>query len=123
MNENQIIEQLTLLSKKLDEGEVRIKENKWEEVVQLFSQAGKIQATIQKNEPPVDILCSRNPSFNASYSTLKTTLLEKTQRIIETIEKWKTIQVEKISNSKNTLATISRFYSPTTSSYYFDRQE
>ncbi len=123
MNENQILEQLAQLSQKLDEGETHIKTNSWDEVATLFSQAGKIQASIQNHQPPLDTLCARNPGFKKAYTEIKTVLLEKTERIITTIEKWKQEQVEKISDSKNTLNNISKFYSPNQTSYYFDRKE
>lgn len=123
MKEKQILEQLALLSQKLDQGEVHIQANRWTEVAELFAQAGKIQATIQNNQPSMDTLCAQNPGFNQSYSEIKGVLLEKTERIIATIQQWKETQIGKISNSKNTLNTISKFYSPNTTSYYFDRKE
>jgi regulator of replication initiation timing len=123
MDENQILTLLTRISSKLDKGETYIKKNEWDAVGKLFTEINTLQEKIKKNEPPVETLLSNNPSFKKKYEPLKKNLLDKANKVISTIEKWKLEHTEKITASKNVLDNISKYYKPGNTSYYIDTKE
>lgn len=88
-----------------------------------FGEAEKIQDKIKTGKPGIDSLLEKNPDFKANYEPLKASLMEKTDGIISAIEVWKEQNTGKIADSKNTLDNISKFYKPSSTSYYIDRKE
>jgi hypothetical protein len=123
MNKDQIIQQLKRISELLDESNIHVDNHDWDNAGKTFGQAGQIQEQIKKNNPTVETLLAQSPGFKKQYEPLKAELLEKTDAITQTIETWRTQHTGKIADSKNTLDNISKFYKPSSTSYYIDREE
>lgn len=111
------------ISKKLDEGEEHIKNNRWDEVGILFTQAVAWQEKIASNEPSPDAMSAKNAAFKKEYEAMKNALLAKTKNIISLIENWRVEQTTKISGSKNVLNSLSNYYKPGSGAYYIDTKE
>jgi regulator of replication initiation timing len=114
---------LNQISQLLDTVENHINENNWDMVTDVMARVASLQSEIKNHSPSVKTLQEQNPAFQREYEPLKDSLLEKAGQVISIIEKWKVKQVGKISNSKNVLDNLSRYYKPSTTSYYFDRKE
>jgi len=123
MDEKEILNGLEKVSQNLDLVEKAIEKNNWDEVGLLLSQVNIIQAKINSSTPPLDILLAKNLSFEKQYTPLKESLITKTTRVISSIEEWKTKQLEKISESRNVLDNLSKYYRPSTISHYIDTNE
>ena len=123
MNEKQVLQQLHRLSQLLDDGQAHVEVQNWDAVAQSFGDAEKIQDKIKANTPDVTTMLAQNAEFKQSYQPLKASLMEKTTRIVNAIETWKSQHTGKIADSKNTLDNISKFYKPSSTSFYIDREE
>jgi len=123
MSEKEILELLKHMLEKLDQGKDFIKENRWKDVGNTFSQIMETQEKIKNNNPSVEALISGNTSFKKEYEPLKEKLISRTKEIISIIKEWRLEQTGKISGSKNLLDSLSKYYKPTNSSYYIDTKE
>ena len=123
MNEQEVLKQLEIISQHLDHSNSLVTENKWDAIENDFATIVDIRDKIKKNQPPVEALMEQSTTFKTEYELLKENILIKTDQVIASIETWKTTHSEKISQSKNVLDNISRYYQPSSSSYYIDRKE
>jgi len=120
---NHIISLLNRILQLLDNVSTHINENNWDMVTDIMSRVASFQTEIKNHSPSVETLLAQSSSFQREYEPLKASLLEKTEVVITGIEKWKVDQTGKISDSKNILDNMSRYYKPSTMSYYIDRKE
>jgi regulator of replication initiation timing len=123
MNEKELLEQLNKVSQNLDASEICIGKNDWDSVLTLFNEIDTIQSKIKSNNPDVETLIQENSEFKEQFEAIKAILEEKTAHVIAVVEDWKVKHTEKISDSKDLLDNIAKYYKPTQTSYYFDRNE
>lgn len=123
MKDNEIIAILEQIPPLLEVTDADIRENKWDEVGQTLARITALQAKIKAATPDVDERLTKNPEFKAQYEPLKSALSKKIDQIIADIEKWKLSHTEKITDSKNVLDNIAKYYKPSNTSFYIDRKE
>ncbi len=123
MDEKEIISSLHRVVDILDHAQSYIDKNEWDNLKLALSQVDIIQAGIKSNHPSVDTLLSESSSFKSRFEPLKESILVKSAKVISSIEEWKQKHLEKITESKNTLDNISKYYKPSQNSYYIDTQE
>jgi hypothetical protein len=123
MDEKEIISSLNRIGDILDNAQSYIDKNEWDNLKLGLSQVDIIQAGIKTNHPSVDTLLAENSSFKSQFEPLKESVLAKSARVISSIEEWKQKNLEKITDSKNTLDNISKYYKPSQNSYYIDTKE
>lgn len=123
MDEKEILASLNQVYSHLEGVQPLIEKNDWEGVNTLLLQVQVIKDKIRNNNPKVETLISQSPSFNADYQPLKTAIMVKSAAIITIIEDWKQKHVSKISESKNVINNISKYYNPSNTSFYIDKNE
>lgn len=123
MDDQNIIDILEQIPPLLEETDTNIRENQWDDVAQLLARITVLQEQVKAASPDVDTRLEKNPQFKARYEPLKSILSQKISEIIAAVEKWKLSHTEKISDSKNVLDNIAKYYKPSSTSFYIDRKE
>lgn len=121
--ERDILMNLRLMADRFDSVEQSVKNNDWNTVSSWLTQAEEMGKSIKNHPLTVETLLARNPVFAEQYEPLKQYLIGKIESASSAIALWRDNMGEQISNAKNVIDNISRFYSPPSSSYYIDRKE
>ncbi|MGE5340813.1 MAG: hypothetical protein ACM3SY_04950 [Candidatus Omnitrophota bacterium] len=123
MDDKAILGSLRLISDNLDHIETYIHANNWEKVGLATTQVKALQVDLAAADPDWDRRLAQNPTLKNDYQALRDAIITKTERIVASIQGWKSQQLEKISASRNVLDNLSRFYKSSTQSYYIDTKE
>lgn len=123
MDEKTILKHLDTMCRHLERVSALVDENKWDDVKTTLAQVRKMDDKIQAQKEAVENFKAQNSSFKKQYSDVKEKLLKQANESKDAIQGWITGTTGKISDSKNVLDNISKYYSPGKTSYYIDKKE